>query len=135
MKLLQFWLSSQSLHVGWDGSLLECFYQKNGIRQGSILSPYLFNVYIDLNHDLQKSRVGCQVGDIPTNNFSYADDLDLIALSAAVLNNLLKICNKFASEHNVIFSNTKSVCMHILPNWVKLTNVQQYILGRTYCNL
>ena len=121
VQLLQFWFSSQSLRVGWGGSLSECFYMKNGIRQGSILSPYLFNVYVDnLNHDLNNCRVRCHVGDISMNNFSYADDLALIAPSAAALNDLLKICDKFASEHYIIFSNTKSVCMYILLNQVKL---------------
>ena len=111
-----------------SGSLSECFYIKNGIRQGSILSPFLFNVYVDnLNHDLNNCRVGCHVGDIPMNNFSYADDLALIAPSAAALNDLLKICDKFASEHYIIFSNTKSVCMRILPNRVKLKCPSVYL--------
>ena len=55
----------------------------NGLRQGSILSPYLFNVYVDqLNIILAKSGIGCHVADKAFNNFSYADDLVVLAPSA-----------------------------------------------------
>ena len=57
---------------------------KNGIRQGSILSPHLFNVYVDgLNHSLNGSRIGCHIANEAMNNFSYADDLVLLAPSTS----------------------------------------------------
>ena len=103
---------------------------KNGIRQGSILSPHLFNVYVDdLNYALSSSRVGCHVGEKPMNNLSYADDLALVAPSTAALNDLLKICDTFAAENYIIFSSTKSVCMRILPKQLKLNNCPSVYLG------
>ena len=114
LLLLQFWFSSQSLRVGWGNVYSESFYMKNGIRQGSILSPHLFNGYVDdLNYALSSSRVGCHVGEKPMNNLSYADDLALVASSTAALNDLLKICDTFAAENYIIFSSTKSVCMRV----------------------
>ena len=103
---------------------------KNGIRQGSILSPHFFNVYVDeLNYALSNSRVGCHLADKPMNNLSYADDLVLIAPSTSALNELLQICQSFASEHYIIFSITKSVCMRILPKQMKLKNCPTVYLG------
>ena len=49
------------------------------------------------------------------NNFSYADDLALVAPSATALNDLLRICEHFASEHYIVYSTTKLVCMCIPP--------------------
>ena len=48
----------------------------NGIRQGSITSPYLFNKYVDEPNILfGQSKLQCYVGDRPANNFSYANGL------------------------------------------------------------
>jgi hypothetical protein len=41
------WYSTQQFSVKWDGILSEPFNVTNGVRQGSILSPQLFNVYMD----------------------------------------------------------------------------------------
>ena len=105
---------------------------KNGIRQGSILSPHLFSVYVDdLNSHLNSCKVGCHLGSKPMNNLSYADDLVLIAPSASALNDLLKVCHAFAIEHHIIFSGIKSVCMRILPPRVKLNNCPSIYLGQS----
>ena len=37
----------QKMHVRWDLCLSVPFSVSNGVRQGSILSPYLFAVYLD----------------------------------------------------------------------------------------
>ena len=130
VQLLMFWFTNQSLRIGWGCVLSDSFNMNNGIRQGSILSPHLFNVYVDvLNHDLNKSRVGCHIANDPMNNFSYADDLVLVAPSVTALNDLLKICDRFAKDNYVIFSTAKTVCMRILPKGIKLNNCPSVYLG------
>lgn len=89
----------------------------NGLRQGSLLSPYLFNVYVDeLNYRLSESRLGCHLAGVAANNFSYADDLAIVCPSASALNSLLRICDDFADEHYIVYSTAKSVCMCVLPS-------------------
>ena len=52
----------------------------NGVRQGGILSPYLFNVYVDeLSEELKKCNVGCNLNGHLINHIMYADDLVLIS--------------------------------------------------------
>ena len=46
-KLLVFMYTNQSLIVKWDKTVPECFDCSNGIKQGGVLSPTLFCVYID----------------------------------------------------------------------------------------
>ena len=46
VRLLIYWYSNQTMCIRWSGKLLEHFYVANGVRQGGILSPHLFNIYI-----------------------------------------------------------------------------------------
>ena len=65
------------------------------------------------------------------NNFSYADDLALVAPSATALNQLLQTCKSFADDNYIIFSTTKSVCMAVLPNCSSITMVPNIYLGNS----
>ena len=61
----------------------------NGVRQGGILSPQLFNIYIDgLSDILNKSSVGGSIGGKRINHMLYADDLCIVSLSSAGLQQL-----------------------------------------------
>ena len=128
--MLKFWYTSQALFAGWGNVHSEAFNMRNGIRQGSILSPYFFNVYVDdLNYNLNRSGIGCHVAGVPINNFSYADDLVLVSPSPVATNELLLICDEFAKENYIVFSPTKSVCMRILPSSLKLNRCPSVYLG------
>ena len=66
--------------VRWGNSLSMPFRCPNGIRQGRLLSPLLYNVYTDdLNHHLKATGVGRDVGGAWVNSLSYADDMVLLA--------------------------------------------------------
>jgi len=66
----------------------------NGVKQGGLLSPDLFFVYLDeLLHALSAAKVGCYVCDIFVGALAYADDLVLTAHSATALRKMLAICD------------------------------------------
>ena len=47
VHLLQYWYAHQTMQVKWGNRLSESFLITNGVRQGGVLSPYLFAIYID----------------------------------------------------------------------------------------
>ena len=64
-----------------------------GVRQGGILSPFLFNVY-NIMEDLSVNLKKCPTGCIAVNHLMYADDIVLLSPSATGLSLLLHVCGK-----------------------------------------
>ena len=64
----------------------------NGVRQGCILSPCLFNLhaeYIIRNARLEEAQAGIKIAGRNINNLRYADDITLMAESEEELKSLL----------------------------------------------
>ena len=69
----------------------------SGVSQGGIMSPALFNIYMDdISSALNDSMIGCSFNGVLCNNLMYADDTCIIAQSPSALFKLLKICTEFA---------------------------------------
>ena len=69
------------MSVRWNGICSAGFGVSNGVRQGGVLSPVLFSVYMDgLLYKLKESGVGCYWGCPFVGGLCYADDLVLLGL-------------------------------------------------------
>ena len=91
---------------------VKCFNVTNGVRQGGILSPKLFNVYIDgLSNILNNFLIGSSLGGKRINHMLYADDICIVSLSSAGLQKLLSICDEYCDSHSITFNVKKLVCM------------------------
>jgi hypothetical protein len=85
-----------------------------GVRQGGLLSPLLFAVYMDeLIIKLQNSGYGCKMKGVFYGCFAYADDIMLVSHSITAMQRMLDICSSFAVELDIQFNATKSVAMRI----------------------
>ena len=63
-----------------------------GVRQGCVLSPFLFNFYaeyIKRNAGLEETQAGIKIAGRNINNLRYADDTTLMAESEEELKSLL----------------------------------------------
>ena len=121
VRILCYWYSKQTFCIKWGSTLSELFTVRNGVRQGGILSPLLFNVYIDdLSLALAESKIGCRLNGLAMNNFAYADDMAVLAPSPTGLQKLLDICSSYAIKHDITFNVKKSVCMCVKPKRYKL---------------
>jgi hypothetical protein len=94
---------------------MHVFHVSNGVRQGSVLSPVLFAVYLDgLLAELSGSGVGCYWGSLFAGAFCYADDIVLLAPCASALRTMLDICSSYAVSHGLEFNANKTqlICFH-----------------------
>ena len=92
-----------------------------GVRQGGILSPSLFAVYMDdLSSLLNTSRIGCHIDDVCINHVFYADDLCLMAPCAIALQELINVCYQYSNEIDLNFNATKFFCVAFTPKHYKL---------------
>jgi len=76
VRLLLSWYRQQSMQVKWGTNYSSPFTVTDGVRQGGVLSPYLFPVYLDeLSIQLGSARVGCTVENMVVNHLMFADDI------------------------------------------------------------
>ena len=110
--LIMCYLRNQSARVCWNGSSGDFYDINQGVRQGGILSPFLFKLYIDeLLSDISDLKVGCRLGLIRLNIIGYADDLVLIADSVENLNILYNLLRQNILGLKLKLNINKSKCM------------------------
>ena len=134
------WYTTQKACVRWGSVLSDNFLITNGVRQGGILSPLFFNVYMDcLSESLCNTQTGCNVGGVMINHLMYADDLVIISPSAKGLQRLVDICAVYGQNHDILFNHDNTVCMYMpsgnhyyLNTPVILLNGIQLAFVRTY---
>ncbi len=53
----------QERRASWENMYADYFGCINGVRQGGVISPLMFNIYMDeLLNQLQASGIGCHIG-------------------------------------------------------------------------
>ena len=123
VKILVYWYSHQEMFIRWGNSCPNKFYVTNGVKQGGILSPALFNSFnyiYYLSVTLNQSGIGGFLEDSLVNHICYADDLCLIALSSSGMQHLLDLCSVYATNHQLSYNATKSFSLCFKPNQIKI---------------
>ena len=100
----------------WGSSISQFLTIHAGVRQGGILSPFFFAIFVDgCLKKLTKCKFGCYIKGLCMNSIMYPDDLILISISLKHMQSMVDLC---ASEFDYIGMNInikKSGCMRIGP--------------------
>ena len=108
LELLENWFCNYVSTVKW-GTTYSAFFSVNfGVRQGSVLSPFLFAIYLD--------NIACK-GHFALRTFVvlYADDILLITQSVSELQRLLDKCELELAWLDMCINVSKSACLRIGP--------------------
>ena len=109
LNLIVSWYSDLSCRVKWADEYSEWFAVTAGVRQGGILSPDFYSIYVDdLIAKLRECRKGCYFLADFAAAFFYADDMVLLAPSLRGLDSLLRICGEYCSEWDICLNAKKS---------------------------
>ena len=116
---------SRNLYAGQEatvrighGTIDWCQIRK-GVRQGCILSPYLFNLYAEYimrNAGLEEAQAGIKIAGRNINNLRYADDTTLMAESEEELKSLLMKVKEESEKLGLKFNTQKLRSWHPVPS-------------------
>ena len=82
LRIIMDLYTRQNLRASWNGVISTNFSVSNGVRQGGVVSPILFNVYIDeLLLRLKQHDFGRHIGNRFVGGLCYADDLTILSPS------------------------------------------------------
>ena len=93
-----------------DSQYSRIYDRSNGLPQGGISSPILFNLYInDLIEDLNKTGISVPIiNNYTLNNLLFADDIVIFAESKEQLNALLDTCTQHLEQWELTMNLKKS---------------------------
>ena len=96
LRLLAYIYMQQVCKVEWNGQVSNSFNVYNGVRQGAVLSPTFFSIYInELFSILKSSGLGCYIKNCFYGIVGYADDLVLLSPDIKGLQYMLDLTSNY----------------------------------------
>ena len=111
LDILGYWLFNSWSCVKWFNYYSTMFQIRFGVRQGSVLSPSLFAVYLD---DIVHGR---RNGSTTSYIILYADDILIITSTLRDLQAIFTECEHYLSKVDMSINAKKSCCIRIGPRF------------------
>ncbi len=131
--VLYYWYNHISSSVKWNNTLSTPFPISHGVRQGALLSPLFYAIFInDFLHQLESCGSGIMIGPSICGCPTYADDMCLLASSPSGLLVLLDTAHKYAACWRYSFNSSKYHVMvfgEYSRSWRRLRDNRSWYLG------
>ena len=109
LDVIVYWYSDLQCRVRWGESFSSWFVLIAGVRQGGILSPDFYCLYVDdLALILKKRCIGCFVRGTFLSILLYADDIALLSPTLRGLQILLDICGDYCTTWDICLNPKKT---------------------------
>ena len=122
VRLILHTYTNQKLQVRWNDVMSNQFNMKNGVRQGGVVSPLLFGVYMDgLLDELKYLGIDCYIGQHFCGAAGYVDDIILRCPTSFGLRKIIEVCENmpnymmrcFMGQNATYWCTTKSTFFKI----------------------
>jgi hypothetical protein len=110
--LIKFIYEGDQLCIKINNTITSCIKTMMGVRQGCVLSPLLFNIFMaDFQRSLSADTGVQLTEDTRINCILWADDIILLSESEEGLNKLLEGLNAYSIENQLKVNTDKTKCM------------------------
>ena len=111
--LLYDWFIDSTCTVLLNGYLSEEFSITRSIKQGGVLSMYMFCIYFNDIHRFvdETQQLGLKYNEVYIGSPAFADDILLLSNSKSKLDSMMQNVLSYSSMWKLNFSRTKSKCM------------------------
>ena len=110
VKIISSLYKNGTAQVHYENCISEMFKLSQGVRQGSILSPYLYNIYTEmlLNFVEEETKVGTSLYGVFSGIIMYADDIILLSPTVSGLQSLINKCTTYCNDLGVAINAGKT---------------------------
>ena len=131
IDLLKQLYGQQKAAVRTSHGLTDWFTVEQGVRQGCILSPHLFNIYSEqiMRNALDGFVGSVKVGGRTISNLRYADDVVLIANSMDELQDLVNRVKESSLQFGLALNSNKTKVMKIVKNSQNTKDAEHIIVN------
>ena len=132
LLIIMYWYMNMSVSCKWGGAKSESFEVTNGTKQGGVLSPDLFAIYLDeLLVRLKASGVGCRIAEMFLACILFADDMTLAAPSRSALQKLINVAVAYCEEYCLNFNAKKTKIIVFGPKYKEVGAFARVKIGDT----
>ena len=112
LLVIVFWYANMHYNCRWGNSCSNSFPVRCGTKQGGILSPDFFSIYIDpLIRLLRNMKIGCHIVNLFIACLLFADDMTLLAPTRDSMQQLLNACADYCETFCLKFNISKTKVM------------------------
>ena len=127
-KILQQCYTGMETAILYQGMKSDWIPVERSVRQGGVLSPWLYMIYInELPELLEESNEGCHIGGIFTGSPIQADDVCLLSPSVTGLQCMIDTVQQYAYKWRYELNHTKSRVLVFGAGGLKLTDEEWHI--------